>query len=240
MRSTHEIVIDAPVEPVWAALGTLESLLAALPGATLEAADGAVRGSLRLRLGSVQVTYRVEARATRVDATAHAATLTVTGTQSRGNGGIDGTLEVDLRALRQTSAMSVTADVEVTGRAEAATQQQWDRALAGLVSPLGDLAGGSVASIEPATQAAATQTAATQPATPAASPRPVAGSRGVEPEPSPQPSRPPLAAVPPFAASVNRRSPAVGARVVAAAAGTSLLAVVVIRRRRRRRTRWRR
>ena len=134
MRTTYDaIVADAP-DRVWSSLTAIDSVLAALPGAALARDGDAVSGSLKCKLGSSQVTYRITARAETGAAEFHNAVVAVTGKEARGDGTIAATVNVAVRSDAAGSRVEVEAEIEATGRGEAADDKTWRRVIELLVN----------------------------------------------------------------------------------------------------------
>jgi carbon monoxide dehydrogenase subunit G len=136
MRIAYDAVLEQPADAVWASLTDVDSVLAALPGAALARdGDGGVSGSVKCKLGSTQITYRVTARAEVGEASFRTTVLTVAGTEARGTGALSATLTV---AVREGSGarIEVSGDISATGRGERADEAAWQRTIASMVNAL--------------------------------------------------------------------------------------------------------
>jgi uncharacterized protein len=145
MTSTHEALVRRPFGEVQQQLNDTDWVLAALPGATLTHDGDAASGSLRLRLGSLQITYRVTIRAAGPDEGIHAVTIAVSGKEARGDGTLAATVQIELHdADDGATGLRALLDVTATGRGEAVADEAWGRAaetlLAGVVSALTEAA----------------------------------------------------------------------------------------------------
>jgi carbon monoxide dehydrogenase subunit G len=170
MTSTHEALVRRPVGEVRAQLQDSERILAALPGATLTREPDGASGSLKLKLGSLQITYRVTVRATGPGDGPLAATIAVSGKEARGAGTLAATVQVELHeADDDATTLRALLDVTATGRGETVAAEAWGRAadtlLAGVVAALRE------AAAEPAPTVSAAPAAAVTAAPPPA-PRP--------------------------------------------------------------------
>jgi carbon monoxide dehydrogenase subunit G len=115
------------------------------------ARDGeAVAGTLKCSVGSSQITYRLSARADAHDAEAHTAVISVAGKEARGSGTLTATITVEVRPEGSGSRLDVSADIEASGRGEAADEAAWSRVLSRLV----DAHLATVARAEPMAEAA--------------------------------------------------------------------------------------
>ena len=136
MRTSVDATVAEPVDAVWASLIDVDGVLAALPGAALAREGDAVGGSLKCKLGTTQITYRIKVRAEVGQPEFHSAVLTVTGKEARGSGTIDATLTVALRSEPPATRLEVSGDIEATGRGENAGEKEWTRVIQPLVNAL--------------------------------------------------------------------------------------------------------
>jgi carbon monoxide dehydrogenase subunit G len=168
MTTSHEALVRRPLDEVKQQLKDTDWVLAALPGTTLTRDPDGASGSLRLKLGSLQITYRVTIRAAGPDEGVHAVTIAVSGKEARGAGTLAATVQIELNdADDGATLMRALLDVTATGRGEAVADEAWGRAaetlLAGVVAAL---------TAAPAAQAAAPDAVTAEPP-PAARPAPV-------------------------------------------------------------------
>jgi hypothetical protein len=119
MKLTNEVVVPAPLERTWSLLLDVPRVVRALPGATVEpdAAEGAYRGALKVRLGPVAVEYEGVARLEDVDEDEHAATFRIEGRERGGHGGATATIVNRLLPDDDGTRLVVETDLAVTGRA---------------------------------------------------------------------------------------------------------------------------
>jgi carbon monoxide dehydrogenase subunit G len=217
MTSTHEALVRRSIGDVMAQLQNSERMLTALPGATLSREPDGASGSLKLKLGSHQITYRVTVRATGPADPPLAATIAVSGKEARGAGTLAATVQVELHELHEAgddaTTVRVTLDVTATGRGEGVSDEAWGRAaeslLAGVVAELTE-----AAPPEPPPAPAAAVTAA--------------------PAPAARPA--PIIDVPPRPIGPVPSTPGPSPRRLAAAAAFTLVLLVLLRRARRRRS----
>jgi uncharacterized protein len=134
MKPSYDVLVAAPLDPVWGSLTDVDSVLAALPGAALARDGDAVTGSLKCKLGNAQVTYRLTARAEIGEAEFHNAVIAVTGKEARGGGTLAASLTLALRSEGAATRVELSGDVEATGRGEAADQASWSKVLETLVN----------------------------------------------------------------------------------------------------------
>jgi MYXO-CTERM domain-containing protein len=230
MTSTHESLVRRPLDDVRRQLADADRVLESLPGATLQRDEDGASGSLRLKLGTLQITYRVTIRATGPEDGAHAATVAVAGKEARGAGTLAATVDLQLHEAEGGTLVQAVLDLTATGRGESVSDAAWQAAaeslLAGVVAGLQDAASGT--DDPPAVHPGAGTTDATRVA-----------SNGVAataaPELRPLPARDPSDSVRWSGADVAATSSGPSPRRLAAAAGLLLLLLVVLRRHRRRR-----
>ena len=235
MTSTHESLVGRPLDEVRQQLLDPDRVLEALPGATLSRGEEGVSGSLKLKLGTLQITYRVTIRAAGSEGGNHAATVAVAGKEARGSGTLAATVDVQLDEAEGGTRLRAVLDLTATGRGATVSDEAWgaaaDTLLAGVVSALGDVAAGN--GHTPAAPAAADGRVHDTPAA-ADLPAPAGNGLAATPPPTPRPvplAEPPASPATPLAAGGSGPSPA----RFAAVAGVILLLLVVLRRRRRRR-----
>lgn len=124
----NEFTVDAPAQRTWRTLQDLERVAGCLPGATIEPAgeDGAHRGTLRLKVGPLRMSYGGTVRLLDVDD----ATRTVSfDASAREQGGVGTAAAVirtsvtggdgggDREGTGGPTAVRVETDLSVTGRA---------------------------------------------------------------------------------------------------------------------------
>jgi MYXO-CTERM domain-containing protein len=135
MKSSYDVDLTACADKVWAALTDLDAVIAAMPGATLEREGDAVTGSVKTKLGTAQVTYRVTARADIGVSGRHVAVVVVTGREARGAGTLAASLTVTVRPGGPDVAhVEVNADIDATGRGETADDGTWSAVIAALIA----------------------------------------------------------------------------------------------------------
>lgn len=229
MTSTFETLVPRPLDEVRRQLGDADRVLESLPGATLQRDEDGASGSLKLKLGTLQITYRVTIRAAGVEGGPHVATIAVAGKEARGAGTLAATVDVQLHEAEDGTLLSALLDLTSTGRGETVSEAAWGAAaeslLAGVVAGVQQTATGTDQPAAPAPAAAGTGETTR------------ARSNGVAATPPPAPRPLPLRQAPEPGAggSVATTSSLPSPGRLAAAAAVLLLLLVVLRRRRRRR-----
>src|SRR5207302_770433 len=80
MQLEHSFTVPADVEDAWAVLLDVERIAPCMPGATLEAVEGdEFTGSVKVKLGPINLTYKGKARFVEKDALAHRAVIDARG-----------------------------------------------------------------------------------------------------------------------------------------------------------------
>jgi carbon monoxide dehydrogenase subunit G len=206
MKITYSGTTPGSAAELWEWLCEGDAALAAIPGGTFNRDGSQVTGSLRIKPGSSQITYRIAAGAAPGTANERIATLAVTGKEARGGGTIAATVAVSVSEVSDGAELSADADVEVTGRAADAEPEGWEKLFA--------LVGGAVLSAYavpmPATPMAEVASAPVEaaPAAVAPTPAPVA-----DPTPALNPT-PAMSHQAPTATSRPLRGPVIAAAVV--------------------------
>ena len=92
MELTHRVRVPAPLDEVWQAVLDPGRIAAVLPGSTVDAATGdTFSGTLRLKLGSSLLTLAGDGRYVTRDAGAHRLVVTTSGSDRRGDAGVEAT-----------------------------------------------------------------------------------------------------------------------------------------------------
>src|SRR5215472_3006452 len=87
MQLEHSFRVPAGLDEAWAVLLDVERIAPCMPGATLESVDGDdFTGSVKVKLGPINLTYRGSAKFVEKDDTAKRAVIDARGKDARGNG----------------------------------------------------------------------------------------------------------------------------------------------------------
>jgi carbon monoxide dehydrogenase subunit G len=117
MKLDHEFTVPVPVDRAWSALRDVTGVVPFVPGAILDAVDGDVlTGRLRVKAGSITVTYRGTARVTAADAVGRTITVEAAGREARGPGTVAATLTARLRGTEGGTLVTLHTTLTVTGR----------------------------------------------------------------------------------------------------------------------------
>lgn len=117
MDFTNTFTVNAPLDQVWALLMQPEEVTGCVPGAAIteKIDDRHFKGTVKVKLGAVQVTYRGEMEM-QPDEMAHTIVLSGKGTEARGSGGASGSMTVSLTAQGNATEVKVDSQVDVTGK----------------------------------------------------------------------------------------------------------------------------
>lgn len=118
MDLNNSFVVPADISTAWQTLLDVEAIAPCMPGATLESVDGDnFTGSVKVKLGPVNMTYGGKARFLEKDEAAHKAVIEGTGKETRGSGTASALVTCQLvsEGPNQTR-VDVITDLTVTGK----------------------------------------------------------------------------------------------------------------------------
>lgn len=118
MDLQNSFVVPADIDTAWRTLLDVEAIAPCMPGATLETVDGDVfTGSVKVKLGPVNMTYGGKARFVEKDEAQHRAVIEGTGKETRGSGTASALVTCQLVAeTADRTRVEVTTDLTVTGK----------------------------------------------------------------------------------------------------------------------------
>src|SRR3954447_7979697 len=118
MKLEHDFTVPAPVDEAWKVLLDVERVAPCMPGATLLTVDGdEFTGTVKVKVGPIQVTYKGQAKFASLDESAHRAVIEATGKEARGSGTAAATVTAVLAdAGGSTTKVTVETELDVTGR----------------------------------------------------------------------------------------------------------------------------
>lgn len=118
MELEHRFEVPAGIDRAWTHLLDMEKVAACFPGATLSSADGdEYTGTVKVKLGPIQLTYAGAARIVSADEATHTATIEASGTAARS--GSTASMKVVAVATpvgEDRTAVEMTTDLTVTGK----------------------------------------------------------------------------------------------------------------------------
>ena len=118
MKLEHEFTVPTSIEEAWKVLLDVERVAPCMPGATLLTVDGdEFTGTVKVKVGPIQVTYKGQAKFAERDESAHRAVIEASGKEARGSGTAAATVTAQLTASGDAkTTVSVETDLNVTGR----------------------------------------------------------------------------------------------------------------------------
>ncbi len=118
MDLQNSFVVPADIDTAWQTLLDVEAIAPCMPGATLESVDGdAFTGSVKVKLGPVNMTYGGKARFVEKDQAQHRAVIEGTGKETRGSGTASALVTCQLIAeSADRTRVEVNTDLTVTGK----------------------------------------------------------------------------------------------------------------------------
>ncbi|HET8590262.1 MAG TPA: SRPBCC family protein [Nakamurella sp.] len=118
MELEHRFEVPVGIDRAWESLLNMELVASCFPGATLTSADGEeYTGSVRVKLGPIQLTYKGSARIVERDEAAHQATIEASGNASRSSS--TATMLVKAKATEisaDRTAVRMDTNLTITGR----------------------------------------------------------------------------------------------------------------------------
>ncbi len=117
MELINEFEVPVSVDEAWRVLTDVERIAPCLPGAELKEIEGdEYRGTVKVKVGPITVTYRGTARFLELDEAAHRAVMRAEGRESRGQGNASATITSNFAAVGDGTKVSVVTDLSITGK----------------------------------------------------------------------------------------------------------------------------
>jgi carbon monoxide dehydrogenase subunit G len=118
VKLQNEFTVAAPLERTWDTLLDVERVASCLPGASIEPVgeDGLYRGSMRLKVGPVSMSYSGTVRLADVDADDHVASFDARARETKGTGTAAAVIRNRLEGAGDGTRVVVETDLNVTGR----------------------------------------------------------------------------------------------------------------------------
>src|SRR3954468_19458208 len=177
MKLEHDFTVPAPVDEAWKVLLDVERVAPCMPGATLLTVDGdEFTGTVKVKVGPIQVTYKGTAKFAERDETTHRAVIEASGKEARGSGTAAATVTAQLTASGATATkVAVETDLNVTGRPAQFGRGVMEEVAGKLIGQFSkclseELAAPAPAAAATATAASAAERSEDRPAAPAAPP----------------------------------------------------------------------
>ncbi|HEU4567293.1 MAG TPA: SRPBCC family protein [Marmoricola sp.] len=117
MELTHDFTVPASVEETWAALTDIEGVAGCFPGAKVTSVeDDSFKGTVKVKLGPIALTYAGSGEFTSKDDSAHSMTLAAKGKDRRGNGTAGADVKATMAAEGDRTRVTVVTDLQITGK----------------------------------------------------------------------------------------------------------------------------
>jgi carbon monoxide dehydrogenase subunit G len=119
VKIEQNVEIDAPMARVWALVNDVPRIAPCMPGAELTNVvdDKTYEGTVRVKLGPINMSYKGTAVLEEVDEASHTAHIAANGKDVRGGGTARAGILMKLERISDSSTtMAVTADVQLTGK----------------------------------------------------------------------------------------------------------------------------
>jgi uncharacterized protein len=119
VKIEQNVEIDAPMDRVWALVNDVPRVAPCMPGAELTNVvdEKTYEGTVRVKLGPINMSYKGTAVLEEVDEASHTARIVANGKDVRGGGTARAGVLMKLERVSDTStSMAVTADVQLTGK----------------------------------------------------------------------------------------------------------------------------
>lgn len=117
MKLEHSFTIPVPVDEAWPVLLDIQRIAPCMPGASVDSVEGDdFTGSVKVKLGPINLTYKGQAKFIEKDDKAHKAVIDARGRDSRGNGTAAAKITAQLTEKGSDTECQVTTDLNITGK----------------------------------------------------------------------------------------------------------------------------
>lgn len=118
MKLHNEFTVAAPLQRTWETLLDVERVASCLPGASIEPVgeDGTYRGSIKMKVGPVNMSYSGTVRLADVDADEHVASFDARAKETKGTGTAAAVIRNRLEPAGDGTKVVVETELNVTGR----------------------------------------------------------------------------------------------------------------------------
>ncbi len=117
MEIDNEFEVPVPIDEAWAILTDIEGITPCVPGAELtEVIDGtSYKGKISVRLGPVALVFNGTARFEETDEAGYRARVKASGSDSKGRGGADATVDFHLEPNGDITKVLIHTDLQLSG-----------------------------------------------------------------------------------------------------------------------------
>ncbi len=118
LKLKNEFTVGAPLDKTWETLLDIGRVASCMPGAKLDSGgeDGVYRGTMKVKLGPMNIAYQGAAKLAEVDEDGHVCVLDVKAKEQRGTGTASATITNRLVAAGAGTKVEVETDLAITGR----------------------------------------------------------------------------------------------------------------------------
>ncbi len=117
MQLEHSFTVPTDIDEAWRILLDIERIGPCLPGAAIESVDGDdFTGSVKVKLGPINLTYKGKASFIEKDEAAHRAVIDARGRDARGNGTASAKVTATLTESNGQTVVDVLTDLDITGK----------------------------------------------------------------------------------------------------------------------------
>jgi carbon monoxide dehydrogenase subunit G len=117
MQLQHSFELTGPVEQAWDLLNKIDELAPCLPGASAtRSGDDRFDGSVRMRMGPLDMTFKGTVDVVERDEAAHRVVLRSKGSEARGQGMASATTVANLSQRGDVTHVQLDTDLVITGR----------------------------------------------------------------------------------------------------------------------------
>jgi carbon monoxide dehydrogenase subunit G len=113
----HSFTVPVGIDEAWKVLLDIERVAPCMPGAALDSVDGdEFTGTVKVKLGPINLTYKGRASFVEKDEAAHRAVIDARGRDARGNGTAAARVTATLADAGESTDVQVNTELDITGK----------------------------------------------------------------------------------------------------------------------------
>jgi carbon monoxide dehydrogenase subunit G len=117
LQLEHSFSVPVGIDEAWKILLDIERIGPCMPGAVIDSVDGDdFTGTVKVKLGPINLTYKGRASFVEKDADAHRAVIDARGRDARGNGTASALVTATLAESGGNTTVRVNTDLDITGK----------------------------------------------------------------------------------------------------------------------------
>ena len=117
MQLEHSFTVPTGIDDAWRILLDIEQIGPCMPGAAIDSVDGDdFTGTVKVKLGPINLTYKGKASFVEKDEAAHRAVIDARGRDARGNGTASAKVTATLSESGGQTVVDVLTDLDITGK----------------------------------------------------------------------------------------------------------------------------